>query len=154
MKKRKQNNTKARIEKFSKALLRLETIAVVNIDPSGHQMLCDIKRERLVQSSPHVHSVIVGMRHEWTIYISAFCNGYYKSKEIAISGEYRFNDLEEVIKAYYEELLNSCNPKHIIGSGWIANPCGISLSEEKAAKLFELARARSAVEDEKVKKSS
>jgi len=37
--------------------------------------------------------------------------------------------------------MDSCNRRHIVGSAWIANPCGVSLSEEQAAHIYDVTGA-------------
>lgn len=152
MKIRKKNNNMARIAKLSRALLRLETIGVISLH-SGHQLICDIKHGCLVQPSPHVANALLDLPHKWTIYISVFMrleSGKitYKPVELYINNLYRFNDLEEVIRSEYDRLINSCNSLRIIGSGFIANPNQIQLTEDKAAILFEKATARAAIDIE------
>ena len=36
-----------------------------------------------------------------------------------------------------DPLVKSCNPNHLVGSGWIAMPGGTSLDEAQAARIFE-----------------
>lgn len=156
MKIRKKNNNMARIAKLSRALLRLETIGVISLH-TGHQLICDIKHGCLVQPSPHVANALLDLPHKWTIYIAVFMrleSGKitYKPVELYIDNQYKFNDLEEVIRSEYSKLINSCNSLRIIGSGFIANPNQISLEDKAASTLFEKACARAAIEDEKTKK--
>lgn len=40
---------------------------------------------------------------------------------------------EEVLAV---RLRNSCNPNHMIASGWITAPAEVSIEEAQAAKLF------------------
>ena len=153
MKIRKKNNSLARLARLSRALLRLETIGVISLS-SGHQLICDIKHGCLVQPSPHVANALLDLPHKWTIYISVFMrleSGKitYKPVELYIDNQYKFNDLEEVIRSEYSKLIDSCNSLRIIGSGFIANPNQIQLTENKAAILFEKATVRAAIEDEK-----
>lgn len=154
---RKKNNNLARIAKLSRALLRLEAIGVISLH-TGHQLICDIKHGCLVQPSPRVANALLDLSHKWTIYIAVFMrleSGKitYKPVELYIDNQYKFNDLEEVIRSEYSKLIDSCNSLRIIGSGFIANPNQIQLTENKAAILFEKATVRAAIEDEKNQKS-
>lgn len=139
---RKPNNNRARLERASKAALRQSKLAVYNVDPTGRQGLCNWDTAAKYRPSRHVADAIFDMSHAWVIYISAFCvdqNGrrYYKSVEIAPRGIYHTDALAGVLDEHYRALLDSCNPAHLVGSGWIANPCGQSLVEEQAARIFE-----------------
>ncbi|EJN16471.1 phage terminase-like protein, large subunit [Pseudomonas sp. GM78] len=42
---------------------------------------------------------------------------------------------------YYLELRDSCNPNHLVASGWIAVPAEVTLDEAQAAKVFYAAGA-------------
>ena len=139
---RKPNNNRARLERASRAVLRHSKLAVYNIDPSGRQGLCNWETGIKYRPSRHVADAIFDMSHQWVIYISAFCQmpdgrRYYKSVEIAPQGIYHTDALAGVLEQHYRELLDSCNPAHLIGSGWIANPSGVSLDEAQADRIFE-----------------
>lgn len=141
-KKRKPNNMHARLERFSRSVLRQYRVAVVNIDPAGRQGLIDYVTAKNIAPGRRVADAVCDIAHPWVIYIGAFCvdqNGqrYVKAVEVAPQGIYRSDDLKDVIEENYRALIGECNPKHLIGSGWIANPNGVSLSEEQADQIFE-----------------
>lgn len=139
---RKPNNTRARVERSCRALLSTSHVAVVNLDPCGRQGLINWKNAKSIPPGQAIANAMCDIAHRWVIYFSAFCvdqNGrrYYKSHEVEPNGIYLSDSMAEVIEEYYRELLDTCNPNHVIGSGWIANPSGASLSEEQAAAVFE-----------------
>lgn len=139
---RKPNNNRARLERASRAALRQSKLAVYNIDPAGRQGFCNWESGVKYRPSRHVAEAIFDWSHRWVIYISAFCqdqNGrrYYKSVEIAPNGIYHTDALAGVLEKHYRALRDTCNPAHLIGSGWLANPCGHSLTEEQAARIFD-----------------
>lgn len=145
MKKRKPNNTRARLERACRALLSTNHVAVVNIDPVGRQFLINWKSAKKIVSRQVVDAVC-DMPNRWCIYFSVFCvdqfgSRYYKSVEIAPQGLYLSTHLDGVIEDHYRALIDDCNPKHVVGSGWIANPCGVSLDEEQAARIFDAVNA-------------
>lgn len=91
-------------------------------------------------------AAVCDIPHRWVIYVAAFCSTqagerYIKSQEIALQGIYLAAHLTDVIETYYRETVSSCNRTHLVGSGWIANPCGEDLTEEQAARLFDAAGA-------------
>lgn len=143
---RKQNNPRARLEKFSRAVLGQFRVAVVNIDPVNYQGLIDWKTAKSIKPGRQVADAVCDIAHPWVIYIGAFCvdqNGqrYIKSVEIAPQGIYLSGHLDDTIEEHYRGLRDTCNPAHLIGSGWIAIPSGVSLDEEQAARIFEAAGA-------------
>jgi hypothetical protein len=121
-------------------------VAVVNIDPSGLQGLINWKNAKSIAPGQAIADAVCDIPHRWVIYFSALCidqfgQRYIKSQEVAPQGMYLSEQITDVIETYYRELLDGCNPLHIVGSGWIANPCGASLDEEQAARIFDVVGA-------------
>ena len=145
MSKSKPNNGYARAERSCRALLRTNHVAVVNLDPSGLQIMANWKSCRQIHSLKIAHALFE-FAFRWTIYFSAMCRDerggeYVKSVEISPEGIYKVERLADAIEHYYLELRNSCNPNHLVASGWIAVPAEASLDEAVAAKLFYAAGA-------------
>jgi hypothetical protein len=141
MSKRKPNNGFVRAERSCRALLRTNHVAVVNIDPSGTQIMANWKSCRQIRSLA-IANALFDFSYHWTIYLSAMCRDergveYVKSVEISPEGIYKVERLTDAIEHYYLELRNSCNPNHLVASGWIAIPAEISLTEEQAARVFD-----------------
>ena len=141
-KKRKPYNPLKRFIRERKALLRLHRVAVVTVDPSGRQGLIDWSTRNNIIPGSSIADAVCNIAHHWTIYLACFCiddkgERYIKPLEIAPEGIYVSDDLAEVIRHYYTELRASCNPRHLVGSGWVANPSGKSLTEHEAAMIFE-----------------
>lgn len=142
MSKRKPHNPMARLERFSRSVLRQHHIAVVNIDPSNKQGLINWRNCKSVAKGRHIADAICDIAHHWTIYLAALCvdqfgKQYIKATEVAPQGVYLSGHLTDVIETTYKALLNGCNPQHIVGSGWIAIPDRVSLEEEQAARIFD-----------------
>ena len=145
MSKRKPNNSFARAERSCRALLRTNHVAVVNIDPSGTQIMANWKSCRQIRSLA-IANALFDFAYHWTIYLSVMCRDerggeYVKSVEISPEGIYKVDRLTDAIEHYYMELRNSSNPNHLVASGWIAIPAEITLDEAQAAKLFYAAGA-------------
>ncbi|MCU7218432.1 hypothetical protein [Pseudomonas sp. VE 196-7] len=143
--KRKPNNGFARAERSCRALLRTNHVAVVNIDPSGSQIMVNWKNCRQIRSLA-IANALFDFSYRWTIYIGAMCldersGEYIKSVEISPEGMYKVESLTDAIEHHYLELRNTCNPNHMVASGWIAIPAEVSLEEAEAAKLFLAAGA-------------
>lgn len=142
MKKRKPNNTRARMERSCRALLRTNHVAVVNIDPSGWQSLVNWKSCKSIRSGQQLVDAVCDIPHHWTIYLGALCvdqfgKRYIKAVEIAPQGIYLAEHLTDAIESTYTALRDECNPNHLIGSGWIAIPTDVSLDEAQAARVFD-----------------
>ena len=141
MSKRKPHNLRVRLERSCRALLSSNHVAVVNIDPSGHQGLINWVSGKNIAGRKIVDA-ICDIPHRWTVYLSALCLErpgcrYTKSVEIAPQGVCLAEHLTDVIEATYKALLAECNPNHIVASGWIAIPAEMSLDEARAARIFD-----------------
>ena len=139
---RKPNNPHARVERFSRAILRQFRVAVVNIDPSGRQGMVNWKNCKNIPPSRRIADAVCDYAHHWTIYLAGLCidqhgQRYYKALEIAPQGIYKTEHLTEVIEQTYRAQLATCNPQHLVASGWIAIPDDVSMTEQQAAAVFE-----------------
>ncbi len=97
MSKRKANNGFARAERSCRSLLRTNHVAVVNIDPSGAQIMANWKSCRQIRSLA-IASALFDFSYRWTIYLSAMCRDergveYVKSVEISPEGIYKVERL-------------------------------------------------------------
>jgi hypothetical protein len=142
MSKRKPNNPHARLERFSRSVLRQNHVAVVNIDPSNKQGLINWKNAKSIAKGRHIADAICDIAHYWTIYLAALCvdqfgKHYIKSVEVAPQGMYLSGHLTDVIDTTYRDLIAGCNCEHVVASGWIAIPDRVSLEEEQAARIFD-----------------
>ncbi|WP_236166365.1 hypothetical protein [Pseudomonas juntendi] len=140
MSKRKQHNMRARLERTCRALVSSNYAAVVNIDPSGQQVLINWKSLKQIRVRQIVDAVC-DTPHRWTIYLSVLCRTefgerYSKSIEVAPQGNYRAEHLSDVIETTYTDLLATANPNHLVAAGWIAIPIDTTLDEAEAAKIF------------------
>lgn len=141
MSKRKPHNMRARLERTCRALVSANHAAVVNIDPSGQQVLMNWKNCRQI-CVRQVIDAVCDIPHRWTIYLSVMCQKpdgeqYCKSIEVAPQGNYLASHLTDVIEATYMGLREQCNPQHIVAAGWIAIPADLTLEEAQAAAVFE-----------------
>ncbi|WP_038995140.1 hypothetical protein [Pseudomonas putida] len=140
MSKRKPHNMRARQERTCRALVSANHAAVVNIDPSGQQVLMNWKNCRQI-CVRQVVDAVCDIPHRWTIYLSVMCQKpsgeqYCKSVEVAPQGNYLASHLTDVIEATYTDLRAQANANQLVAAGWIAIPADITLDEAQAAKLF------------------
>lgn len=143
--KRKPNNGFARAERACRALLNTNHVAVVNIDPSGSQIMVNWKSCKQIRSLA-IANALFDFSYHWTIYIAGMCRDerggeYIKSVEISPEGIYKVERLTDAIEHYYLELRRKCNQNHLVASAWIAVPADVTLEEAQAAKLFHAAGA-------------
>jgi hypothetical protein len=139
MSKRKPHNMRARLERTCRALVSANHAAVVNIDPSGQQVLINWKN--LKQICVRQVDAVCDIPHRWTIYLSVLCQTefgerHHKSIEVAPQGNYRAEHLTDVIETTYMDLRAAANPNHLVAAGWIAIPTDTTLDEAEAAKIF------------------
>lgn len=142
--KRKSHSMQKRMTAASASLLRQNGVCVVNIDPAARQGLMSWRSLKNVRHSQAMANAVCDYAHSWVIYIGAFCvdqNGdrYLKSVEVAPVARYKSSSLDEVIEHHYRELVSECNPMHVHGSGWIALPYAIELTEAQAYAVFDAA---------------
>ncbi|WP_438279665.1 hypothetical protein [Pseudomonas alabamensis] len=137
---RKPHNLKARMERACRALLKTNHAAVANVEPRDQQIMINWKRCTQIRSVP-VANALCDIAHHWTIYISVFCQmpsgeQYAKSTEFTTTGMYLVAHLADAIEATHAELVAQANPNHVIGSGWIAIPDRVELTEAQANAVF------------------
>lgn len=133
------------MQRSCQSLLASNHVAVVNIDPSGKQIMVSHKTCKQIRSV-QVANALFEYAYPWTIYIAGMCRSeatgeYLKSVEVCPVGIHKVESLTEVIEHHYLELRATCNAQHLVASGWIAVPASTSLDEELAAKLFAMAGA-------------
>ena len=136
MSKRKSHNMRTRMGRALGAILRSNSVAVVNLDPSGRQGMVNWKNCKNIPPSRRIADAVCDYAHHWTIYLAGLWR-YYKAQEVAPHGIYKAEHLTDVIEQTYRALLATCNPNHLVASGWLAIPDDVSLSEEHAASVFE-----------------
>lgn len=140
MKRRKANNCFARAERSCRALLNTNHVAVVNIDPSGLQVMINWKNGKQIRVR-QVADALCDIPHRWTIYIAGICQRqdgaqYIKSLDIRPDGIHLAGSLTEVVEHFYNELKADCNPNHRIGMGWLALPGVVELTEAQVSAVF------------------
>lgn len=140
MKTRKKHNHKARMDRACRSLLKTNYAALANVEPPDSQVMISWKSCKRIISGP-VADALCTIPHRWTIYISVFCqmpdgSQYAKSVEFSPVGVHLVASLAETMETAHAELVAQANPKHIIGSGWIAIPDAVTLDEAQANQIF------------------
>ena len=88
MSKRKTHNMRARMGRALGAILRSNSVAVVNLDPSGRQGMVNWKNCKNIPPSRRIADAVCDYAHHWTIYLAGLCidqsgQRYYKAQEVA-----------------------------------------------------------------------
>ncbi|EQM66085.1 hypothetical protein L682_27150 [Aquipseudomonas alcaligenes OT 69] len=133
---------RARLTRSHRLDVRHSHVAVVNMDPSGTQGLVNWKNCRSITPGQRIADAVCDTPHHWCIYLAALCidqfgQRYIKAIEVEPQGYHLAARLTEVIETYYRGLLDECNPLHLAGFVWIANPGGESMTEEQAEKIID-----------------
>lgn len=144
MSQRKPYNHRARLERYYRAMLHSNHVAVIDAEASELQTMINWKNATYITSNSRatVAAALCDLAHHWCFYLAALCrdqhgNRYMKSKEVAPQGVYLASQLDEVIEAYSMELRNGCNPNQLQAMAWIAIPDDVTLDEAHAAHIFE-----------------
>lgn len=137
---RKPHNLKARIERSARALLKTHHACVANVEPPDRQIMVNWKNCTQIRTAA-VANALCDIAHRWTIYISVFCEKpdgeqYSKSVQFTTHGVYLVASLSEYMEQHHAELCAGANRNHVVGSGWIAIPDSIDMTEEQANKVF------------------
>jgi hypothetical protein len=137
---RKACNRRVQIDRARRALVRTNHAAVANVEPGDIQVMVNWKTCKQIRSRD-VADALCDLAHCWTVYIAVFCQDlagaqYSKATEFTTAGIHLVANLEGLMIEKHAEVCASANQKHVIGSGWIAVPDQVSLTEAQANAVF------------------
>lgn len=137
---RKACNRRTQIDRARRALVRTNHAAVANVEPGDVQVMVNWKSCKQICTLP-VANALCDIAHTWTVYIAVFCQEpggaqYSKATEFTTAGMHLVANLEALMIEKHADVCASANQKHVIGSGWIAVPDQISLTEAQANAVF------------------
>lgn len=140
MSQRKPCNRRAQIDRARRALVRTNHAAVANVEPGDIQVMVNWKTCRQIRSVP-VANALCDIAHRWTVYIAVFCQEpsgaqYSKAAEFTTSGMHLVANLEQLMIERHAEVCASANQKYVVGSGWIAIPDDVAITEAQANAVF------------------
>lgn len=140
MTRRKPHNMRARLERASGALLRQHHACIVDASVPEVQVMLNYNNLRQIVTV-QVANALCDIPHHWTVYISAICqNGserWAKSVEYELAGIHVITKLRDLFEQPVQDVIASCNPKHVIGHAWIAVPDSIVIDEQHAHRIYE-----------------
>ncbi|SHM78907.1 hypothetical protein [Phytopseudomonas punonensis] len=139
--KRKPNNTRARMERAMRGLVRVNHVAVVDISTCERHVMVNLRTGRLIPPG-EIGRAVCDVSHRWSLFIAALCaepggNRYMKFVLITTQSNYMAEHLTDLIEGYYQELAANCNAKHLLGPAWIAVPNDVEIEEAQAHQLFK-----------------
>lgn len=137
---KKKNNLARRELRFTRALLGSNNVAIVRV--GSEQMVMNWRNLKQISVGHLLQRGINELPHHWTIYLAVFCRSqtgerYIKPVEIAPAGQYKAEHLTAVLQDQITQLRGTCNPAHVLMTGWIATPYPRSLTEEEADRVFD-----------------
>lgn len=140
-KRNKQNNNNERYIKFARALLSQTQTCVCCIEGQTFSTLHSMRDGSQLRATPEINDALFDIAHPWSTFIGIFCRDdtgvcYMESVEMTVAARYKAEKLGDVLTDEIMRAANECNPEHVIGYGWIANPSGRELDEETAFKIF------------------
>lgn len=144
MSKRKPNSAHARMVRYSRAMLRQNHVAVLDLEHCNLHTMINCRNASLITTNARraLVDALCDIPHPWTIYLAGLhrpdnADPYMKSEELALGGIYKAESLVDVIEPRARALQAVCNPNHFIGMAWIAMPYEASLSTAEAERIFD-----------------
>lgn len=140
MSRRKPCNRRAQIDRARRALVRTNYAAVANVEPGDVQVMVNWKTCKQIRNR-QVADALCDLSHRWTVYIAVFCQEpsgaqYSKATEFTTAGVHMVANLEQLMIEKHAEVCASANQKHAIGSGWLAIPDDVAITEAQANAVF------------------
>lgn len=137
---RKPCNRRAQIDRARRPLVRTNHAAIANVEPGDIQVMVNWKACRQIRER-RVVDALCDIAHRWTVYTAVFCQEpsgaqYSKGAEFTTAGVHLLSGLEHLMIEKHAELCASANPKHVIGSGWLAIPDDVAITEAQANAVF------------------
>lgn len=140
MSKRKPCNRRAQIDRARRALVRTNHAAIANVEPGDIQVMINWKACKQIRERSVVDA-LCDIAHRWTVYTAVFCQEpsgaqYSKGSEFTTAGVHLLSGLEQLMIEKHAEVCASANQKHVIGSGWLAIPDDVAITEAQANAVF------------------
>lgn len=157
MSKRKKHSVVKRYERQAMAVLRDFKLCTAFCTANGSSIV-DYKRMCVVKPTTTLCNMFEDVAYEWGVTIAAICRDesgeeYIKSEHHKFTDRVRQAEVVEYLNEKHQKLLQSCNSKHMVGAGWVANPLGDELGEQLCTKIFSLLGAWSDLRAELVDKA-
>ena len=137
--KRKKNNELQRTRRVAAAALK--NCVVVYVSGNKVKHLFSLKHMQAVKPTASIDRAVHQIRWPWTVYIAVICKKpdgeqYIKAEELAITGEFFYSEIADVLNNQHFNLLKSVNKNHSPRPAWIAAPRRTEFNERQAAEIF------------------
>lgn len=139
-KKRKAYNEVGSKHKAMSALLKRHHICVKSIIHSDVYEITHLSGKKTANTQV-LNDAIFVPSHEWSVCIGMLCEDqcgkrYIKSTEFTIAGKCRYPKVNVVLFDEIIDLYSKCNPRHVVGGGWIGSPYDVQIQHDVDA-VFE-----------------
>ncbi len=132
-----------RLHRLSRAIVSRYKVNVAF--STGGDSMCHLvhgRSGRKMRSDQNLINAIEHVPHKWSVLIDALCRKsdgeeYLKSELVSVPHVIYQRDLADALTDMHKDLCKQCNPSHLVGAAWIANPTGHDIEQEFAAKVFE-----------------
>jgi hypothetical protein len=132
-----------RTHRLARAIVGRYKVAVAFA--TGGDGLCHLIHSRTgkqLRADSNLITAIENVPHRWSILIAALCRKstgeeYMQTKQITVPHVIYQRDIAGALSDMHDELCRQCNPNHLIGAAWMANPTGVDIDDSAAAKVFE-----------------
>lgn len=136
---KKPHSFKKRRQAIAEGLLK--DLVVVFVSGTQYARLYDIKKNGFVLAYPEIDRALRELKFNWSCLIATFCvdqtgTEYMKSEIIESKEKVNREQIVDIFVAEHSELIESSNPEHYRGYGWIASVAGLDIDENQAGELF------------------
>lgn len=135
--------TTKRVHRLARAIISQHKVNVAF--STGGDNKCHLihgKSGKRLRADSNLINAIEHVPHKWSILIAAICRKsdgeeYMKTEQVSVPHVIYQRDLADALTDMHAELCRQCNPNHLIGAAWMADPKGSDIDESLAAKVFE-----------------
>ena len=102
----------------------------------------DLKTNKKMVIYPEIMEAYATVKCKWSVYCAVFCRDqlgreYVQGNWICAKEDYRQDMLANFLSESHSNLLDSCNPSHVLNLGWVAFEDGKEHNDSQAIKLME-----------------
>lgn len=114
--------------------------AVLFITGMDKCQLINFMTNKVVPVTASTYKFLATNRFNWSIYMASFGKGSnkheFKADVVNCPEPYTQQELAEFLNDYHKTINDTINPKHFIGSGWLATPFTTEFNDDAVFDLF------------------
>ncbi len=136
-------STTKRTHRLARAIVgRYKVSVAFSTGGDGKCHMVHSRTGKQLRADPNLIAAVENVPHKWTVLIAALClkpdgEEYMKSEQISVPHVIYQRDIADALTDMHMNLCKSCNPNHLVGAAWMANPKGEDIDEAAAGKVFE-----------------